>query len=261
MHSFVFDGQNSVDYVGLYVSRSDTDSAPERDIESIPIPGRNGELTIDHGNFKNMKISYNGWIYKWTDNYDLEIRIRRARAWLLHIKGYARLEDDYHTDEYRMARLTSGVNFSIDQNTKVATTKIEFDCMPQRWLISGENVITIPKPAPSPNPNTVSNPTFFASKPLLIIHGTGSGQVNISSDKYYRIDITDIAGELIIDSETGRAYSGNPPVSRNEDIKLYSGYPILKGKSGYESDSYGNSRITFSDGVTSVDVIPRWWRI
>ena len=47
---FIFDGKNSRDY-GIYISGSGTFNAPEMDITTVEIPGRNGDLTISNNGF------------------------------------------------------------------------------------------------------------------------------------------------------------------------------------------------------------------
>lgn len=133
MHSFTFNGKNSREYCELFVSGGDTFNAPSRDIESIPIPGRNGELTIDHGRYLNTELIYSGWIAK-----DFFENARKARNWLCSTRGYKRLEDDYHTDEFRMARFIDGLQFNTIAGHVAGGLDIRFDCMPQRWLKSGE---------------------------------------------------------------------------------------------------------------------------
>ena len=53
---FVFGGKFSKDY-GLYVSGSGTFNAPERDVELVEVPGKNGSLVLDNGRFKNITVT------------------------------------------------------------------------------------------------------------------------------------------------------------------------------------------------------------
>lgn len=47
----IFGGECSKDF-GLYISGSGAFNAPERDIETVEVPGRNGSLIIDNGRYK-----------------------------------------------------------------------------------------------------------------------------------------------------------------------------------------------------------------
>ena len=53
----VYGGKCSKDY-GLYVSGSGTFNAPERDVDLVEVPGKNGTLVLDNGRFKNIPVTY-----------------------------------------------------------------------------------------------------------------------------------------------------------------------------------------------------------
>lgn len=238
MHSFTFNGVNSRTYCKMFVSGGGTYNAPERDIESVSVPGRNGELTIDHGRFKNVKVTYNAWII---DNVDSNMS--RARSWLCYPTGYKRLEDDYHPDEYRMARMVSGIDFNVSTTTPIAaTTTIQFDCMPQRWLKSGEEDVTI-----ASSGSTIHNPTIFPAKPLLKITGTGEAKITIGGRSIW---ISDIGGSMYLDCDIERAYSG--ATAKDDKITITKGYPTIP---------YGDVAVTYTGSITSFLITPRWWRV
>ena len=101
----IYDGKSSKDF-GLYISGSGTFNAPQRDVELVEVPGRNGTLTIDKQRFQNIIIEYPAFIREKFRTYT-----DAAREWLLAVPGYRRLEDSYHPDEYRMARFTGPLDF------------------------------------------------------------------------------------------------------------------------------------------------------
>ena len=49
-HSIIFGGVDSADY-GIYISGEGVFNAPRRDVEMAAIPGRNGDLALDHGRY------------------------------------------------------------------------------------------------------------------------------------------------------------------------------------------------------------------
>lgn len=240
MHSFTYKGHNSRDYCKLFVSGGGTFGSPERDIESIPIPGRNGELTIDHGRYKNVTVEYSGWIAE-----DFEANILKARQLLCYGNGgYYRLEDDYHPDEFRMARFVGplevqGIASSGDY--LAAALSIKFDCMPQRFLKSGEEVITLTDASGT----NVRNPTSLPALPKLIVYGSGEGTIthNMSTE----LTISDIDGFVELDSEIQRAYKLNVP--KDDTV------------SGFLVFDRGVNYIQFSGGITKIEITPRWWRL
>ena len=60
--SLTFDGTSSKDY-GVYITGEAVFNAPERNVEMIDIPGRNGAYALDHGNFNNIEVSYPAGIF------------------------------------------------------------------------------------------------------------------------------------------------------------------------------------------------------
>ena len=74
---FIFDGKNSRDY-GIYISGSGTFNAPEMDITTVEIPGRNGDLTISNNRFRNITVEYPAFIRK-----QFRHNAAAAKLWLL----------------------------------------------------------------------------------------------------------------------------------------------------------------------------------
>ena len=55
--SLEFDGESSKGY-GVYITGAAVYNAPEREVEMITIPGRNGSFALDHGRFQNIEVTY-----------------------------------------------------------------------------------------------------------------------------------------------------------------------------------------------------------
>lgn len=162
-----FDGEMSGDY-GLYISGEGAYNAPERDVEMVTIPGRNGALALDHGRFENIEVTYPAGVFG-TDEADFADKVGAIRAWLCSKKGYVRLTDEYNPDEFRLAIYKSGLEVS-PAKLMAGEFDLVFQCMPQRFLTSGETPITI---GHGIIPGTVKNPTRFESRPLLEVTGYG----------------------------------------------------------------------------------------
>ena len=56
-NSFTFDNENSLDY-GVYITGEAVYNAPERAVEMVSIPGKNGALALDQGRFENIEVTY-----------------------------------------------------------------------------------------------------------------------------------------------------------------------------------------------------------
>ena len=138
--SLIFDGEDSRSY-GVYITGEAVYNAPERDVEMVTIPGRNGTYALDNGRFENIEVSYPAGIFADTEA-DYREAISDFRNFLCSRKGYVRLQDEYNPNEYRMAVYKSGLEVEPAM-LRAGEFKITFDCKPQRFLTSGETAITI----------------------------------------------------------------------------------------------------------------------
>lgn len=231
---FVFDNKDFRDF-GVYISGRGTFSAPARSYDLVSIPGRSGDLVGFETRLENQEITYPAFICRnFNDN------ISALRSFLLSRKGYKKLSDSYHTDEYRMAVYVGPFEPDVGENNLIGEFDLVFNCKPQRYLVSGDTVTTLNATG------TINNPTLFDSQPLLRIYGAGILGINSESVKITQADVyTDV------DCEMMDAYKGN--VSKNAYIELSSNdFPVLKP---------GNNTITLGTGITKVEITPRWWRI
>lgn len=162
---FTYDGESSRNY-DVYLTGDGVFNAPERDVEMVEIPGRNGNYALDHGKFKNISVTYKAGIVDYSES-NFADKVSAVRNWLCSKVGYKRLSDDYNPNEYRMAVYKSGVNIE-HEDLRTGTFEITFDCKPQRWLTSGETATAVA------NNGTLSNPTLFDSEPLLAVKGYGT---------------------------------------------------------------------------------------
>ena len=124
-------------------------------------------------------------------------------------------------------------------NNRAGECKIQFDCMPQRFLKSGETTVT--KTANG----YITNPTQFRALPLIVVYGSGSGTLTVGD---YMVEISEIGTSVTLDCEIMRAYNGNTP----RDSTITGTFPAL---------APGRNNIRFDGGVTRVDITPRWWTI
>ena len=230
-----FAGRSTNEF-GIWISGEGTYGAPERNVQTQEVAGRNGNLLFDMGNFRNITLKYPAAI-----KTDMPSRIRDFLNFAGSQVGYQRLEDTYHPYEYRMARFQSKLSIdSAGYMNRSGQFTLEFDCKPQRFLKSGEAPIDFTANG------ILYNRTQFDAKPLLRVYGTGAGTVGIGSQT---ITISSISTYVDIDCEIMDAYKGavncNGNVSFTNDI-------VLKP---------GNNNIAKSGNISKVTIIPRWWII
>lgn len=167
---FTFDGENSKDY-GVYISGDAVYDAPERAMDMVQIPGRNGALALDNGYYKNIDVTYPAGCFA-ADQADFAAKLSRIRNMLASRHRYCRLEDAYHPDYFRMALYKSGLDVAPVARNKAGRFNIIFDAKPQRFLKSGEVVQELDADAP---PTTSYGPadivTFEGEPGDAIVHG------------------------------------------------------------------------------------------
>ena len=164
-----FDNVSSRSF-GVYITGEAVYNAPERDVEMITIPGRNGSFALDNGRFENITVTYPAGIF--ADNEaDFSEAISDFRNWLCSRKGYVRLSDEYNPGEYRLAVYRSGLEVTPAQ-LRAGEFTISFDCKPQRFLTDGETAEAVT------SGGTITNPTLFESKPIIEVIGYGSIDIN-----------------------------------------------------------------------------------
>ena len=215
-NGFEFDGESSKNY-SVYITGEAVYNAPEREVEIISIPGRNGSFALDKGRFENIEVTYPAGIF--ADNeLDFARAVSNLRNYLCSKKGYCRLTDDYNPDEYRLAIYKSGLEVDPAQ-LKAGEFDITFDCKPQRFLMSGETPMEIA------DGDTLLNPTLFDAQPLLMVNGDGDMELNgypIHLD-YEEVGYIDIMPSYF--GQTGKLYfDGNNNLVNDGDSIVLPGF-------------------------------------
>ncbi len=232
--AFNFDGVISSDY-GVYINGGGTYNAAPRDFTTVEIPGRDGVLTLDNGRFDVIRHSYAAFIVP-----DFNTNVQGLRNALMSKRGFKRLTDGYHADEFYLAYYEDGLIVNPSDNLKEGRLTITFTRDPRRYLLTGEDTVSFTASG------AIVNPTLFPSRPLLRVYG--SGVVGIG-DAY--ITITDADEYTDIDCDMREAYKGT--VSKNYNITLTGDdFPTLEP---------GANGIELQTGITRVDVTPRWYRL
>lgn len=240
MGVIIFNGRSSADY-GIFVETPPDHSWPEKDYDIVHVPGRNGDLLFDNGSYKNVSREYE--IAVGSRTLRLHEQIDGIFSWLHSASGYARLEDSYEPEHFRLASYREENNLENILNHAGRAT-IKFDCKPQRFLKSGEQAVTFT------GAGTIVNPTEFESLPIIkITKNSSSGVLNING---HTLSIAaDSSTSLVIDSEIQNAYSGT--LNKNNIVTLNTGsFPIL---------GPGSNPVSFSGGITKLEVTPRWWTL
>ena len=235
MKNWIVFNHKSLKDFGVFISGSGTYNAPERDVTAMEIPGRNGNLTIDNGRYKNISLTYPAFVMD-----GLSENVQALRNFLLSQKGYLRLEDTYHPDEFRLARWDGDFITNPHDALYAGEFTLKFDCCPQRYLKSGENPIELTAGA------TIQNENLVPALPLIRAYGTGSFSINGIA-----VQITSANSFTDIDCELQEAYKDTLATNCNGNIVLTNGFPSLDP---------GANVITLTN-LTKLEITPRWWRL
>ena len=250
---FILDGVDSREF-GIYLSGQGTFGAPSKAYTYHDVPGRNGALIGSEKRFNNIEVTYPAFIYT-----RFKQNISDFRNFLLSRNGYVRLEDTYNRDEFRLVSYAGAFEPEVTKKNDAGSFNIVFNCMPQRWLMSGEVTIT-------GSPRTIQNNTQFPSKPLIRVYGYGTLIVNDFNVSISNYTSAEGVSFIDLDCETMQAFNGtkllNSYVSVYKDISVGQGtrdyavdYPVLKPGANAISKS------SVQTYISSWEVTPRWWKL
>lgn len=213
---------------GAYIWGAGEYSAPTRSVDMIEVPGRNGDLLFDNGNYNNTTARFSVIITK-----DIPKNTDRLKYLLYSQKGYQRLYDSDLKGFYRVAAFNSGFDLTeID----AGVVHIEFDCKPQKYDILGENAVVFT------GAGNINNKYFEPSRPIITVYGSGAGNVQIGNQN---IVISEIDEYVTIDAEMQDAFKE----TQNKNNTINTADIVLE---------VGKNAISFGGGVTKVEIKPKW---
>ena len=236
--SIYFHGASS-DSLRLYVEKYPARPIPKRKIERFSVPGRSGDIIVPYNAFENVKRVYECYLSADVPGRQLPEVAAAFVNWLSY-GGYSELWDDYDPDFFYLATCVSGGDIENIQNL-FGRIRIEFDCKPQRFLKSGK------LPISCTNGETIVNPTPYTALPLIEVTGTSSsGSITIGNATLTmgRCD----AVTIDCDSEDVYRISGGSVSNLNTAVSGM--IPSLLA---------GGNAVSFSGGVSSLKITPRWW--
>lgn len=239
MSYFTFNNISS-ESLGVHIQSKNVYSAPKFDVTLTAIPGRNGDLINPNGRFANVNISYTCFVAA-KSIAELSSKITAIKNWLYtEPDKYHALTDSFDSGFKRYAVFNSKLDIS-DEINKIGVFTVSFSCKPYRYLLSGETRET------HTTSFSLINPYQFIAKPYLKIYGTGTGQLVFQNSGVNKVwNFTSLDGYIECDSELMNFYKGT--VLKNN---------LVSGPS-FPELGVGNTTISFSGGITKVDIIPRW---
>lgn len=213
--------------------------SPKRDVSLLSIPGRNGDLVIDNKRWNNVDITYSFAIPTEFAGY-----FDSFKNELLSQNGYQRLEDSLYPDVFRMATVNKAIRPSVVRHNRTGYFDVTFHCKPQRYLKRGEHSVTFSEPS-----KLYGN--GFPAKPLITVYGSGAGTLTIGDTT---VEIKDMTDQLTLDCDIQTAYRQvGDAAPENMNGSIYApNFPELGER---------ENPISWTGGITKVEIIPRWWTI
>lgn len=232
---------------------------PERSMDIISVPGRNGDIIIDHGTYKNVNR-----VYRFAKPCDASYPTPAAAArvisnWLMAPHGYRRLQDSYDSHifgVYRDAYFKGGVTVS-NINNEAGRLACTFVCKPQRFIITETMKVT----DKSQQVFSLSNLYPYDANPIITITANATGKYTIFTGDVPApgsvvLQLSMNSGQtLVIDTETKNVYSG--VTSWNEVVTVINPNWIKLAAS--TTTSFVIRAPT--GGTFNAEVDPRWWTL
>lgn len=255
---FTFNGVSSLTK-GLYVSGSGTFNAPEKDYEVVSVPGRSGDLLIDNERFKNVDLVYPAIIF---ENYLASTS--NIRNWLLSADGYCRLEDTYHTDEFRLAYFVGPIDIET-LLLQAGECEVTFKCKPQRYLKTGETIYTPydTEESLTTTPFYINNPTSFPSRPIVYITRTDASEDTIFTVANTRLKISENCSYQFVAFDSERrsvyGYANESDMRSNIDGVSVSTFASVSNPDFPVLNPGSNTAGTTCENIDKVSYRGRWW--
>lgn len=237
MRELKVDGTSLLTNFGVCIAGMNAYNGGTPSVETVTIPGRNGDLIYSNKRYNNFTLAYPAVIAR-----QFFSKFGDLRAFLYANIGYRQIEDSYFPDMYRMGRISGKMDPSaIVWNNNAGLFTISFDCKPQHYYQSGLEETEYTDDA------TIVNDTRFEALPIMRIYGYGTVTLNgtnvtVEENNYPYVDV---------DSEVQDGYYG----SNNMNMFLtVSGdrFPVL---------SPGSNTLVLGEGITKVTIKPRWWTL
>lgn len=261
MDNIVYNGIDSRD-LGVKINRANPFAVPQRRVSSYIVPGRNGSVIVDDGCYDNVQLEYTFALY----NTEKDVAAADAvTSWLCRDGEYHRLEDSRWPDVYRMARVADATIVQIGSVRRSIEATVTFDCLPERWLLSGETPIIMDLSGDDGAEQSVMNPTGHTAYPGILIPASQSViTIRIRQSSWYgyaQFTIAAHVGEIKIDTATGNSVFLSGPLQGNPAIGFVD--YTRNGLDEFELRG-GMSHLTATietPAPQKILVYPRWWTI
>ena len=219
----------SSDDLSLVVKNHGRRQRAKEKIEIIDIPGRNGSYVEHTGIYESYQRPMTMYLM------DLS---RQEEVFDL-FRGYGELQTSYDEGVFFKAHVVSMVDNVEASVSGINELGVTFEINPPfAYHENGKYLITLT------NAGTIINGGTCDSEPYYKIYGTGNGDLQING-KF--ISLTGIQSYIEIDMESKEIYKdtlnqGKKLAGKLDDLKLMP----------------GENTLSWTGGITKIEIIPRW---
>ena len=247
MGTLIFNGISSEE-LSIIIQAPPTYAIPEKDYTVTHINGKNGDIILNDKSYKNVEITYSlACIFQNETNF--ATNAEAISTWLHSADGYARLEDSYDPEVFRLAMYKDSAEMQNYYDTVTTITPV-FNCKPQRYYKSGDNFVEIV------NGQAVINPTGFKALPLISF-------TQADSSKESKITFTN--GSNVSTLTLSQTLKNDNIYVDCEIMEVYTDTSLINNKVSINADEFlcldkGTTIITF-ENITNLKIKPRWWSL
>lgn len=244
--SLTINGISSLDYGLRLAYTPDLDKKAKRNFISYPIPGRNGNLTVDGGRYENVDIEYTlncaaGYGPAVADFIDL----------VNSMEGYMVFHDSFHPDEYVEAKANGEAEAESNAFYNRGIVKIPVTRKPQRFLYDGQT----PREVVAGHAVRFANPTNQPALPLIEV--VMSAETAMITWGLGAITLTENPNQkIIIDSELREIYTAS-----GTDYFSKCSFSATMTKNGRFPVFAAGETAVSCNGISEMRIFPRWWRL
>lgn len=247
MGTLIFNGVSSED-LGMVIQAPPTYAIPEKDYTVTHISGRNGDIILNDKSYKNVEITYSlACIFQ--NETSFTTNAEAISTWLHSADGYARLEDSYDPEVFRLAMYKDSAEMQNYYDT-VTTIAPVFNCKPQRYYKSGDEYVEIT------SGQAVINPTGFKAMPFISFTQADNSKeskitfTNGSNVSIFTLSQTLKNDTIYVDCDIMEAYTDTSLV--NNKVSLSTEEFLCLDK--------GTTIITF-ENIANLKIKTRWWSL
>ncbi|MVB09458.1 Phage tail protein [Caprobacter fermentans] len=234
MLSFTFGGKDSFQDFGIYVASRPHLPSPERRVTYIDVPGMDSRLRRDEGTYGDITLSVECSFLG-----DSVPKISAVKGWLLGA-GEADLTFSHIPGRKYRAQVVNSIDFEIVLKI-TSHFVILFNCQPFQYATDNTPIVVT-----DGSGYVLSNHGTVKALPVIKATGSGAGALTVNGST---VSFSNIDSTVTLDSTIQETYqdTGTELISKNSTKT--GDYPVLLP---------GENAISFSGGITSIEITPNW---